>query len=239
MSANWRLTLVSAVSLSFFILGIVLGQWQLGRAARTEAMAAERLQASQLPPLNNQTLAEAMRSGLPLYRQARLSGNWLAEQTVYLDNRKMGTQVGLIVTTPFKLQEQDKVILVQRGWVARNFLDRSQVPALATASGVIDVTGQITPWPSRLLDLGEVEQGSIRQNLDPGVLPGDAQWLGVALSLQQSGPSDEGLRREWVLPGTGVDKHYGYAFQWFTLSALVALYYFWFQIVKRFRRPAT
>ncbi len=237
MSATLRLTLVSVVALFFFILGLVLGQWQLGRAAQKEAIAAGRIQASQLPPLNEQTLAEAMQSGLPLYRQARLRGSWLGEQTLYLDNRKMGAQVGLVVTTPFRLQNQDRVILVQRGWVARNFLDRSQLPELKTASGVLEITGQITPWPSRLLDLGEASQGSIRQNLEPGLLPDRAEWLSVALSLQQSGPSDEGLRREWVLPGSGVDTHYGYAFQWFTLSALVALYYFWFQIVKRFRRP--
>jgi len=37
--------------------------------------------------------------------------------------------------------------------------------------------------------------------------------------------------------GTGVDKHYGYAFQWFGLCGLMALLYVWFQIVRRFIRP--
>jgi surfeit locus 1 family protein len=32
----------------------------------------------------------------------------------------------------------------------------------------------------------------------------------------------------------GVDKHYGYAFQWFGIAALVAVLYLWFQIVRRF-----
>lgn len=236
MSVGLRLALVSAVSLFFVVLGIILGQWQLGRAAQKEAIATERLAASRLPPFDNQSLVAAVQRDLPLYRQAGLRGTWLVDQTVYLDNRKMGAQVGLIVTTPFQLQGEDRVILVQRGWVPRNFLDRSQVPELTSANGVVEIRGQITPWPSRLLDLGEPEKGVIRQNLDPGGLLGTAAWLSSGLSLQQSGPPDESLRREWVLPGAGVDTHYGYAFQWFTLSALVALYYFWFQIVKRFRR---
>ena len=37
--------------------------------------------------------------------------------------------------------------------------------------------------------------------------------------------------------GAGVDKHYGYAFQWFGLCGLIALLYVWFQIVRRFIRP--
>ena len=33
---------------------------------------------------------------------------------------------------------------------------------------------------------------------------------------------DDGLVREWPDPGSGVDKHLGYAFQWYALAVLVA-----------------
>ena len=33
----------------------------------------------------------------------------------------------------------------------------------------------------------------------------------------------------------GVDKHYGYAFQWFALCGLVVILYAWFQIIIPFR----
>jgi len=36
---------------------------------------------------------------------------------------------------------------------------------------------------------------------------------------------------------SGVEKHHGYAFQWFGLSALIALLYVWFQIVQPRRSP--
>jgi len=38
--------------------------------------------------------------------------------------------------------------------------------------------------------------------------------------------------REWPQPVAGVEKHYGYAFQWFGLGALITMLYVWFQIVR-------
>jgi surfeit locus 1 family protein len=55
--------------------------------------------------------------------------------------------------------------------------------------------------------------------------------------VQQTGARSEGLLREWPVLGSGVDKHYGYAFQWFALSGLIAILYVWFQIVRRFIFP--
>ncbi|MCY7369684.1 MAG: hypothetical protein LH479_02135, partial [Polaromonas sp.] len=39
--------------------------------------------------------------------------------------------------------------------------------------------------------------------------------------------------RDWPAPNVGVEKHYGYAFQWFGLCALTVVLYGWFQV-----RPA-
>ena len=57
------------------------------------------------------------------------------------------------------------------------------------------------------------------------------------VTVLQSGPASEGLQRDWPRLHVGVDKHYGYAFQWFALGALIALLYGWFQIAKRFIFP--
>ena len=61
--------------------------------------------------------------------------------------------------------------------------------------------------------------------------------LGIGLMVLQTGAPSEGLRRDWPEPTTGVDTHYGYAFQWFGLSVLVVLLYVWFQLVRRFYLP--
>ena len=40
-------------------------------------------------------------------------------------------------------------------------------------------------------------------------------------AVLQTGPASDGLLREWAAPALGVEKHYGYAFQWFALKLLM------------------
>jgi surfeit locus 1 family protein len=56
--------------------------------------------------------------------------------------------------------------------------------------------------------------------------------------VQEDGPhtTQDGLQRHWSLPAADVQKHYGYAFQWFALSALALILYAWFQIISPYRQ---
>jgi surfeit locus 1 family protein len=99
------------------------------------------------------------------------------------------------------------------------------------------VQGHLAPWPSRLYDFGGVEPGPIRQNLDLNAFRQETGLQLLELTLLQSGQASEGLLREWPVVASGVEKHHGYAFQWFGLSALIALLYVWFQIVQPRRSP--
>jgi surfeit locus 1 family protein len=56
------------------------------------------------------------------------------------------------------------------------------------------------------------------------------------LVVQTGARFSEGLQRDWPEAASGVDKHYGYAFQWFGCARLIALLYVWFQVVRRFYR---
>jgi surfeit locus 1 family protein len=57
----------------------------------------------------------------------------------------------------------------------------------------------------------------------------------MVVSMLQTGVANEGLLRDWAAPNLGVDKHYGYAFQWFGLCALVFVLYIWFQVIRPLR----
>ena len=57
------------------------------------------------------------------------------------------------------------------------------------------------------------------------------------VSVLQLAPAEPGLQRDWLRVNTGIDKHYGYAFQWFALCGLLVILYGWFQIVRRFISP--
>lgn len=211
-----------------------LGRWQLSRAAEKLALQASIDKQFEAAALDTQGLANHPDPTQLIHRRVKLRGQWLTDRTVFLDNRQMGGRVGLFALTPFQLEGSPSVVLVQRGWVARNFLDRTAVAPVQTPLGSVEFEGRIVPPPSKLYELGPSQAGPIRQNLD---LPGFSVEVGVplmAMSVQQIGPASEGLLRDWPVPGTGVDKHYGYAFQWFGLCGLISILYVWFQLVRRF-----
>lgn len=219
-----------------------LGLWQLDRGAQKQALQAQIEQRATLPPLDPVELARG-RHDAEAQQQRRLTlrGQWMPEATRWLENRQMGGRPGFFVVTPLRLAPGD-AILVQRGWVARNFEDRTALPALATPAGDVEVEGRIAPPPARLLSFGAEERGPIRQNLD---LDTEARALGLALrpvTLQQlptPATAGDGLERDWPAPAVDVAKHHGYAFQWFALCALIACLYVWFQLLRpRLRRLA-
>lgn len=238
-----RSLVVLAASLCATAATLHLGFWQLDRAAQKVALETAVRSRAALPELTEKALAKtALQAQEQHHRTARLQGRWLAEHTVFLDNRQMNGRPGFFVLTPLQIAPGDAV-LVQRGWLPRDAQDRSRLPAVATPSGTVEVAGRIAPAPARLFDFAEREEtGVIRQNIDPET---HARALGTALRplsvLQLSGadPAGDGLLREWPRPALGVHKHYGYAFQWFALATLITGLYVWFQLLHPRLRSRT
>jgi surfeit locus 1 family protein len=96
------------------------------------------------------------------------------------------------------------------------------------------VEGRIAPPPSKLYEPGSPTGSAIRQNLDLAQYQVETGLALMPVTLLQTGAPSEGLLREWPAVNLGVEKHYGYAAQWFALSVLIAALYFWFQVVRRF-----
>jgi surfeit locus 1 family protein len=211
---------------------VALGRWQLSRAAEKEALQAS------MDGQGSQVIVET--AGLTsttdpmrlVHQHARVRGQWLADQTVYLDNRQMNAKVGFFVLTPLQLEGSAQVVLVQRGWVQRNFEQREKVPAIETPAGTVSVEGRMAPPPSKLFELGKPEASVIRQNLDLEQFRAQTRLPLLSVMLTQTGPASEGLLREWPAVNLGVEKHYGYALQWFGIAAALALLYLWYQILK-------
>ena len=218
-----------------------LGVWQLDRAAQKVQLQQAVQTQSALPPLTADTLPRTRADGAaPPHRRALLQGQWLTEQSIYLDNRPMNGRTGFYLVTPLQLADGTSV-LVQRGWLPRDAADRTHVAPPPTAHGTVVVAGHIAPALARLYEFDAAASGPIRQNL--GI---DAYAQEVALRLrpwalvQDDSPDSapDGLLRQWPAPDTGLQKHYGYAFQWFSLSALTALLYAWFQLIRPRRHAA-
>jgi cytochrome oxidase assembly protein ShyY1 len=133
---------------------VSLGRWQLSRAAQKEALQASIDAEKQKPPLDQAEFLALPQASDALHRPVRLRGLWLTPQTVYLDNRQMHGVPGFYVLTPFALEGTEQTVMVQRGWVQRNFVDRTKLGAVETPAGIVEVTGLIEPPPSHLLELG-------------------------------------------------------------------------------------
>lgn len=212
-----------------------LGQWQLRRAAGKEHLQADIMMQSQRAALNARDVSRIDNFELENHRLVSVRGVWQASKTVFLDNRPMGDKTGFWVYTPLALENTDRMVLVQRGWLPRDFLDRTKLPALDTPAGSVSVQGRIAPPPSKLYAFKGEDLGQIRQNIEIAVLRKETGLPLLNASIVQIGSPSEGLQRDWPAPDLGVDRHYGYAFQWFALCALTVGLFVWFQVVVPYR----
>jgi len=231
-----RFWLVTAAAAAGLAATFALGGWQLGRAQDKLALLASIEARKALPPVGNEVLAGATRPADAMFRPVVLRGTWLAQHTIYLDNRQMHGKAGFYVVTPLLLQGSGSAVLVERGWVQRNFADREKLPPIGTPAGLIEVRGHMAPPPAKLYEFAGPSAGRIRQNLDL------AQWraeTGLALlevAVQQTGEPSDGLLRDWPEAAGGAEKNFGYAFQWWALSGLIAILYVWFQFIAPRRK---
>lgn len=219
-------------------IGIALGEWQMRRAAEKEAIEQRIGERGKAPVLRLEGLSASPADADALeFRQVAVRGEFVPGWTIYLDNRPYQGKPGFHVITPLKIEGSGRHILLARGWIARDVADRSRIPEIATPAGVVEVRGTVRRHAGRLLQLGEpapLKPGAIVQNLDPAQL---AQASGLEFEpfiVEQAGEAKDGLVRDWPRPSVGMDRHFGYAFQWFALAATAFLFF----VVTGFKRAS-
>lgn len=224
--------LIAIAAVAGMLLTASLGWWQWERGhQRTALHEAIEAQAHSATVGASELLAVPGGDTRLVNRPVVLSGEWLPDRTIYLDNRQMNAVPGFYVVTPLRIAGSQAVVLVQRGWVQRNFEARTSLPAIQTPTGTVEVRGLLAPPPAKLYAFSTGETGPIRQNLDLGAFRLETGLPLLALSVQQTGAPSEGLLRQWPEAGSGAERNYGYAFQWWAMAALIAILYVWFQLV--------
>jgi surfeit locus 1 family protein len=229
----WLLTLAAAAGIA---VTLALGVWQMSRAAQKLALHAAIEQRQGVAPVSQRELLASRNPADLLHRTVVLRGTWVSSRTVFLDNRQMQGKVGFYVVTPLRLEGSDAAVLVQRGWVQRNFLEREKLPPISTPAGLVELRGRLAPPPAKLYEFAGASPGLIRQNLDLAQFRAETGLPLLPLSLQQIGGPSEGLLRDWPEPASGVATNYGYAAQWWALSILIAILYVWFQFIAPRRK---
>ncbi|HEY8048523.1 MAG TPA: SURF1 family protein [Ramlibacter sp.] len=214
-----------------------LGWWQLGRGRARDALQAQIDARGKMPAVSQLSLLTAHPEA-SLHLPVVLRGTWDAAHTVYLDNRQMRGVPGFYVVTPMVLDGIPGAVLVQRGWIPLNYERRDKLAPVQTPGGVVEVQGRIAPPPAKLFEFRQAESGPIRQNLDIAAFAAETHLPLASVSVQQTQPAaSEGLLRDWPRPGSGSERNYGYAFQWWAMSTAIAILYVWFQFIAPRRKP--
>ncbi|NEX64315.1 SURF1 family protein [Noviherbaspirillum galbum] len=214
-------------------LGVSLGQWQTRRAHEKEAIERRLQERTAAPAVDLNNATPDAESGE--YRRATVRGRFLPDWTVYLDNRPHEGMAGFYVLTPFQIAGSDRILLVARGWVRRDPMERTRLPAIPLPPGDISLQGLIRRSAGHVMELGKPElpkPGGIVQNLDPQGFAQASKLNVLPVVLEQTSDAPDGLVRDWPRPSLGVDKHRGYAFQWYALAATAFVFY----LVTGFRR---
>lgn len=210
------------VGILLCVLTIQLGLWQTRRAEEKIALG-ERLEVarSEAPvhPADIDTVDE--------WTRVELAGHWIADKTILVDNRVYQGRPGFHVMTPLQTRG-GSIILVRRGWVSTG-RDRSVLPRITTPSGDVVVVGQVRIPEKKPYSLADqAGQGRLWQYLDMNAY---AKAFDVAVAqriVEQLSDADDALVRDWPRPDLGIDRHRGYAAQWFGFAALSAALVVWF-----------
>ena len=237
-----RSLVVAAVGLGLIgLLFLTLGNWQLERAKERRAIADAIEAGRQAPPVR--LSADSDTDTLAPWQSAQVSGRWLAQWSILIENRSFEGRPGFWVATPL-LMSDDSALLVLRGWVARPIGQLHPFPTLAQSTGTVTLTGEIAERVPRLYELGQEAdllatpatlsldaQGDnslldlnflpMRQNLSTQEMSNltGLQFLPVVL-LQTSTTDGSQLERGWPTPSVDANTNVGYAIQWFSFAAI-------------------
>lgn len=226
------------IILGLVVIGVTmsLGFWQLGRAHQKEALNQQMDQREKAHPL--QVGQAGIDLGSDVWRRARATGEFASQWTIYLQNRQQDEQTGFWVLTPLKLAGSDRYVMVLRGWIPRNFQAMNLLAPYQTPQGLTTIDGLIAPPPSEWFSFFPEPPGQvIRQNVNLSKYAAFHHIELLPYVLRQSGDLKDGLGRQWPAANTGIGTNYGYAAQWFGMSAtgVVLLLYFLYRRLRKAR----
>jgi surfeit locus 1 family protein len=237
MRLRFRFSLVPFIATVVLVaLGIALGNWQAGRAEQKTALHARLVQRGAAAPLRL--------TGAPVdpaaieYRRVVATGRFVRDWPIYLDNRPLGGRSGFVVLMPFKIAAADDAcVLVARGWLPRDPGAHDRIPALPVPDGETTIEGIAVLHPARVMQIGTaapLAPHAIVQNVDVADVARAGGFAMLPLLVEQTGTPEapDGLVREWPAPALDVDRHRGYAFQWYALAAMACVFF----VMTGFRR---
>jgi len=224
---EWRITALTAVLLPALV---ALGFWQLERAEEKAALAdAFDARAQAAPAELTMALLDSEPESLA-YAPVSMEGEFIAGRHLMLDNRIQDGRFGYEVVSLLALSSGEGVVLVNRGWIPGDPA-RLERPVIPEVAGSVSLTGHVYVAPGKPYLLGAQQ------------LEGPWPWTLQALEMDKLAPVlggefgsvvapypvriDDGqpgaLAVDWQIVNVSPAKHRGYAVQWFTMAAVLAI----------------
>ena len=201
---------------------VSLGFWQLDRADQKRTIEASIQKANtgvvELIMNQNELLNKE-------YYEVRLQGSYIGDKQFIYDNQIVDQASGYYVLTPFVLTGQSNAIMINRGFIPWNGR-RDQLDDIAVDSAFREVKIQVSR-PIKRIELKTSDISNqfpvLIQAIDFDVIEeiSSTSFVDVIGLLDPS--SDDGFVRKWE-PYTGsIEKHIGYAIQWFLMALVLGI----------------
>lgn len=217
-----RFILPSILITATFAFLVSLGFWQLERADEKRGIEASIKQA-------NTGSVELIKKEEGLqskeYYEVRLQGKYLSDKQFIYDNQIVDQVSGYYVLTPYALEGQSKAILINRGFIPWNGR-RDKLADIVIGQETREIKVQISK-PIKRMELKPSEVGiqfpALIQSIDLQDMADRAKVdFSSVIGLLDASASN-GFIRKWE-PYTGsIEKHIGYAVQWFLMALVLAI----------------
>ena len=219
---SFRYLIPSILIVATIVFLTSLGFWQLDRANEKRAIEASIQKANtgivELITDENRLLEKE-------YYQVRLKGQYQSNKQFIYDNQIVDQVSGYYVLTPFKLESQPSTIIINRGFIPWNG-DREKLADVSIKKTKSEIKVQISK-PIKRIELKSSEIGNNFPTLIQAVdLVKMSEIAGVNFSSMVGlldAAMDDGFVRKWE-PYTGsIEKHIGYAVQWFLMAIVLGI----------------
>ncbi len=225
----WLPLLVGAL---LVVLFAGLGAWQISRGLEKQADRAA---------FSGETGFAAWQDGMDVqpFQRLKATGRYDDDHQFLLENIIVNSRHGYYVLTPLIGEEDEPVLLVNRGWIEKTG-DGVDAGLLEVTTTRTTVRGRAGSLPRAGYKMGDA--------IDPAsdwpkraVYPDSdeiAAALGVPVQpfvLLMDHEENNGFLRQWAPTEFGPGKHFGYAFQWFAMAVVLAALLTWNYRKKRFQ----
>ena len=218
---GFRFYMPASLIVATLALLISLGFWQLDRADEKRAIE-DKIAIANSANVELVVSTELLKD--KEYYHVRLQGSYVDDKQFIYDNQIVDQISGYYVLTPFVLNGDAKTVLINRGFIAWNGR-RDKLADIGVEDELTEVKVQISK-PVKRMELKAVEITAefpvLIQAIDLDVMSAIASLDFISVVGLLSPEYENGFVRQWE-PYTGsIERHVGYAIQWFLMAFVLA-----------------